>query len=96
MINYIRVSDNSVFTPPVLESMLGIRLPNPDVVAKAGFAPVDYVYPEYDTDTQRLEPEGGPVKADDGRYAQRFRVIDIPAEEMALMGNERRLEEETA
>jgi len=83
MTNYIRLSDKRVFTPAVLESMLGAALPNPALLERAGFAPIDYLYPEYDPDAQRLEPDGDPVPDGDKRYVQRFRVIDLQPEEMA-------------
>lgn len=77
MADFVNLETKQVVTELTLKRT-GLRVSDLDIVRQAGWAPVQYVYPSYDSDIEEIIPE--PLTVEGGNAAQHFRVEELPAE----------------
>ena len=84
MASYFDATKNVVVTE---ERLVQLGYPTSDtLLRKANIYPIDYKYPSYNSDTQRIEPDGKPVKDISCLgYNQHFTVVDLTDEEKAAI-----------
>lgn len=78
MADFVNLETKQVVTELTLKRT-GLRVSDLDIVRQAGWAPVQYVYPSYDSDIEEIIPE--PLTVEGGNAAQHFRVEELPAEQ---------------
>lgn len=78
--NFINLETKEVVTSLVLKRR-GLPVDNISVVNQAGWAEINYAYPEYDSETQKIEPTD--ITIDGFNATQNFQVISLPPEEIA-------------
>lgn len=78
MADFVNLETKQVVTELTLKRT-GLRVSDLDIVRQAGWVPVQYVYPLYDSDIEEIIPE--PLTVEGDNAAQHFRVEELPAEQ---------------
>lgn len=78
MANFVNLETKQVVTELTLKRT-GLRVSDLDIVRQAGWVPVQYVYPSYDSDIEEIIPE--PLTVEGDSATQHFHVEELPAEQ---------------
>lgn len=79
---YLNLHTKQILTPSWFKATTGIDPDNYDLVFRAGYALVDYEYPQFDNTFYTMQPQAELTKVDEHHYKQLFDVVYLPVEDV--------------